>query len=124
EEHGTTVILTSHYMEDVAALCPRVIAIDHGQLAWDGALEALVHQIRPEKRITLKLASEVPVETRDLAGARLLSQRGIELRLQVGQAELPDTVAALLSRLKVVDLTVEDPPLEEVLSELFARSAL
>jgi ABC-2 type transport system ATP-binding protein len=122
EQHGTTVILTSHYMEDVAALCPRVVAIDRGKLVWDGSLANLVHETRPEKRITLKLASDSQVDLSDLVGARLLSQIGVELKLQVTQAQLPSTVSALLSRLPVIDLTVEDPPLEEVLGDLFARS--
>jgi ABC-2 type transport system ATP-binding protein len=122
EANGTTVILTSHYMEDVAALCPRVIAIDRGKLVWDGSLADLVHATRPEKRITLKLSSETTIDLQDLAGARLLSQVGVELKLQVSHAELPRTVSALLSRLPVIDLTVEDPPLEEVLGDLFARS--
>jgi ABC-2 type transport system ATP-binding protein len=121
ERHGVTVILTSHYMEDVAALCPRVIAIDRGRLVWDGSLTALVRETRPEKRISLKLAAPVNGADLELAGARVLSQTDLEVELQVSQAQLPAAVTALLSRLRVVDLTVGDAPLEEVLSDLFAR---
>jgi ABC-2 type transport system ATP-binding protein len=121
ERHGVTVILTSHYMEDVAALCPRVIAIDRGHLVWDGSLTALVRETRPEKRISLKLAAPVNGADLELAGARVLSQTDLEVELQVSQAQLPAAVTALLSRLRVVDLTVGDAPLEEVLSDLFAR---
>jgi ABC-2 type transport system ATP-binding protein len=123
ERHGVTVILTSHYMEDVAALCPRVIAIDHGRLVWDGSLTDLVRETRPEKQITLKLASPASLAEIECNGARVLEQSGLEVRLQVSQPQLAAAVSGLLSRLSVVDMTVEDAPLEEVLSDLFARSA-
>jgi ABC-2 type transport system ATP-binding protein len=123
EQQGVTVILTSHYMEDVAALCPRVIAIDHGHLVWDGSLVDLVRETRPEKRITLKLAEPVAAAQLEIDGARVLNHAGLELVLLVSQAQLPAAVSSLLSRLPVVDLTVEDAPLEEVLGDLFARHA-
>jgi ABC-2 type transport system ATP-binding protein len=123
EQHGVTVILTSHYMDDVAALCPRVIAIDRGRLVWDGSLSDLVRETRPEKRITLKLASAVSVADLQPAGARLIEEDGLEIKLQVSQPQLSAAVTYLLARLPVVDLTVEDAPLEEVLGDLFARSA-
>jgi ABC-2 type transport system ATP-binding protein len=121
EQHGATVILTSHYMDDVAALCPRVIVIDQGVLVWDGTLVELVRQSRPEKRITLKLAA--PASAADLAfpGARVISCEGVELKMQLPQAQLQHVISAILSRLTVLDFTVEDPPLEEVLADLFAR---
>jgi ABC-2 type transport system ATP-binding protein len=124
EQHGATVILTSHYMEDVAALCPRVIVIDHGRLVWDGSLSELVRTTRPEKLITVTLAKPPSFEVLSLIGElRLLSQEGTLLKLQVPQAELQRLVSALLSVAAVVDLTVEDPPLEEVLADLFAEHA-
>jgi len=120
EEQGATVILTSHYMEDVAALCPRVLVIDHGRLVWDGSLQELVRSMRPEKRITLRL--EAPITSEDTAwiGSHLLSQEGALLKLQIPQAELRPLVSSLLSRFTVVDMTIEDPPLEEVMADLFA----
>jgi ABC-2 type transport system ATP-binding protein len=120
EQHGSTVILTSHYMEDVAALCPRVIVIDQGHLVWDGSLVELVRTKRPEKRIRLKLSAAASSATIELSGVRVIRNLGLELELQVQQAALPATLAALLARLQVVDLTVEDAPLEEVLGDLFA----
>ena len=124
EQHGATVILTSHYMADVAALCPRVIVIDHGRLVWDGALDELVRSTRPEKLITVKLDQPASAELLALIGEkRLISQVGVQLKLQVPQHELQPLVSGLLSRAAVVDLTVEDPPLEEVLADLFAEHA-
>jgi ABC-2 type transport system ATP-binding protein len=124
ERHGATVILTSHYMEDVAALCPRVIVIDHGRLVWDGSLSELVRTTRPEKRISVTLAKPATSELLALIGEkRLVSREGTLLKLQTPQAELQTLVSGLLSQAAVVDLTVEDPPLEEVLSDLFAEHA-
>jgi ABC-2 type transport system ATP-binding protein len=138
EENGATVILTSHYMEDVAALCPRVIVIDHGRIVWDGALSELVHKLHPEKRVTLKFSRDVELERLTRFGARLVDPNGTprsldqqppagsaqEARLQVSQARLSECIAALLAELPVLDLTVEDPPLEEVLSDLFEQGVV
>ena len=123
EQHEATVILTSHYMEDVAALCPRIIVIDQGHIVWDGALVDLVSKLHPEKRVTLRLLHSVGPE--QLAGchARLVSLTGLEARLQVPKDQLQRAVSALLEKLPIVDLTVEDAPLEEVLGQLFAENA-
>jgi ABC-2 type transport system ATP-binding protein len=97
-----------------------VIVIDQGKLIWDGSLQDLVRSMRPEKRIVLRLgATPTPA---DLAwiGARLRSHEGPLLKLQIPQAELQTVVPHLLASLSVVDLTIEDPPLEEVVADLFA----
>ena len=120
EQHGATVILTSHYMEDVAALCPRIIVIDQGRIVYDGGLVELVRKLRPEKRVRISLAQDVPRSALEGFGARVISYEGREAQLQVAQPDLQRVVGGLLSSLPVVDLTVEDPPLEEVLGALFA----
>ncbi len=101
ERFGATVLLTSHYMDDVAALCPRVVVIDHGRLTYDGALGELVRKVRPQKRVIVRL-TDGKQETHD-----------------VPAAELQPTIARLLQR-GVADLTVEDPPLEDVMRDLFS----
>lgn len=121
ERHGATVLLTSHDMDDVAELCPRVIVIDVGRLSFDGDLEELVRRVRPERRIVLRF--EHPVASGALAGfGQLVEHRSAEAVLQVAQDEVSATVSRALARLPVRDLMVENPPLEEVMSELFARS--
>jgi len=120
EKNGATLMLTSHYMDDVAALCPRVIVIDKGQLSYDGDLDTLVERIRPEKRLVLHL--EKPVDAAALSTlGKVVSHDAVRAVLQVPK----DAVAATVSRalaLGVRDLTVENAPLEEVMSELFSRS--
>ena len=121
ERYGATLMLTSHYMDDVAALCPRVIVIDRGRLSFDGPLEDLVREVRPEKRLTLRL-SEVasPEALAAIGNVVVLGEH--EIQVQMLQKDLADTVSRALATLPVSDFTVTAAPLEEVMSELFARS--
>jgi len=121
EKSGATIILTSHYMDDVAALCPRVIVIDLGRLSYDGGLEALARRVRPEKHVVLHLAEPVALERLQGFG-RVVLHEAVRVVLQVAQAELQRVVSRVLATLPVQDLTVENPPLEEVMSEFFSRS--
>jgi len=118
---GATVLLTSHNMDDVAALCRRVLVVDRGRLSYDGPLEQLVRRVRPEKRVVLHL--DRPVDPADLEPlGRVVAHESGQVVLQVHQSRLNETIGRALSRLPVVDLTVENAPLEEVMSELFSRS--
>ncbi len=120
ERYGATLMLTSHYMDDVAALCPRVIVIDRGRISYDGTLEALVRQVRPEKRLTLTLRGDVDDATLATIG-QVVERTDGQVILQVSQDALASAVSRALSTLDVSDFTVEAAPLEEVMSELFAR---
>jgi len=121
ERHGATLLLTSHYMEDVAQLCPRVVVIDHGAILYDGALGELVTRTRPDKRIVLRFSRAVPES--DLAGRATVVRHGAgESVLHVPKDAVNAVVGWALAQLPVSDLTVQDPPLEEVMSELFARA--
>ena len=112
ERFGATVILTSHYMADIAALTPRVLIIDAGQLRYDGALDALSARVAPERRIIVRGA--VP-------GLAELGFRADEGRMI---ATVPATgvnalLSAVLARDPLADIGVEEPPLEEVMSRVF-----
>jgi ABC-2 type transport system ATP-binding protein len=119
ERAGATVILTSHYMDDVAALCPRVVVIDRGSLVYDGDLDGLVRKVRPEKRVVLRLSAPLDPALVARLGTVVEEDKG-RLVLSVPAANVRDVVGQVLGA--VVDLTVEDPPLEEVLRDLFAAS--
>jgi ABC-2 type transport system ATP-binding protein len=122
QRFGATVILTSHYMEDVAALCPRVVVIDKGRLIYDGALQELVHRIRPEKRITIRLSA--PADPAALAQlGQVASLTDAQAVLTVPVARVSEVLRAALGTLAVLDLAVEDPPLEEIMRELFKSGA-
>src|SRR3954451_15589118 len=121
ERFSATVLLTSHYMDDVAELCPRVLVIDHGRVIFDGALGELVKRIRPDKRVQLRLSR--PVQRRDLEPLGTVVEHGEETAiLQVRHENLQLSVQRALAQLPLRDLSVEAPPLEEVMRELFARN--
>ena len=122
EKHRATVILTSHYMDDVASLCPRVVVIDAGKLTYDGTLADLVRKTRPEKRVTLRLGSDVPRSALESLGGRIVLYEVGQAVIQVEGPAMNGVVSGALATLPVIDLKVEDAPLEEVLSDLFARS--
>ncbi|OFX24141.1 MAG: ABC transporter [Anaeromyxobacter sp. RBG_16_69_14] len=123
ERFGATVILTSHYMDDVVALCPRVVVIDRGRLIYDGDLRQLVLSVRPDKRVLVRLDRAVPAPELSRFGT-LVSSHGTQAVIQVAAGDVSGAVGRILAALPVADLTVEDPPLEEVMSELFKSSRL
>jgi ABC-2 type transport system ATP-binding protein len=121
ERHGATLLLTSHYMDDVAALCPRVIVIDKGVLSYDGSLEELSRRVRPEKHVVLRFSGAVDAADLDGLG-EIVSREPASVTLSVAPGAVTDVVSRALARLPVEDLTVQSPPLEEIMSELFSRS--
>jgi ABC-2 type transport system ATP-binding protein len=122
ERWGATTLLTSHYMDDVAALCPRVIVIDHGRLFYDGDLRRLAQSIRPDKSLVLRYASPPDREALKRVGT-VAEYDGVKAVLRVSQKDVREAVSHLLLDPTLSDLTIEDPPLEEVLRELFTRTA-
>jgi ABC-2 type transport system ATP-binding protein len=118
EQYGATLILTSHNMADVASLCPRVILIDNGKLVFDGKLDALVRRTRPEKRVVLRLEEKATGEALEALG-QVVHHDDASAILRVPQADVSRVVAKALASLKVGDLEVVDPPLEEVMADVF-----
>ena len=116
ESTGASVLLTSHYMEDVAALCPRVIVIDKGHLIYDGDLRTLARRIRPEKRITMHFSSLPAPGELDRLG-NCVARSELQATLAVPAAQVTEAVRAALGRLPISDISVEDPPLEEIMQE-------
>jgi len=112
------VLLTSHYMDDVVALCPRVVVIDHGRLIYDGDLRALARKIRPDKRVTIRFSKAV--DPGDLARlGTIVSAEAAQAVLSVPAEQASAVVRDALATLPIVDLAIEEPPLEEVMRELF-----
>ena len=119
---GVTILLTSHYMADVMALCPRVILIHHGRLLYDGELGALAQKMSPFKLLRITLGGENGNHSRISeipSGVEIIEQEDNRLTLRVGRAEAPAVTAQLLQSLPVVDLTVEDPPIEAVIDQVY-----
>jgi ABC-2 type transport system ATP-binding protein len=116
--YGATVLLTSHYMADVEALCRRVLVIHHGRLLFDGELSALVQRFTTHKTIVVRLEGS----TADLSsyGEVISCEEGLAT-LRVPKAETARVTERLLADLPVTDLTVEDPPIEEAIERVFAQ---
>lgn len=120
--HGATVLLTSHYMADVTALCRRVIVIDHGKLMYDGSLDELAARIAPHKLVRVELFRTLNGENLTQYG-EVLKARGQRVELLVPRAQTAETAARILSELPVADVTIEDPPIEDVISRVFEEAA-
>ena len=122
ERHGATVILTSHYMEDVAALCPRIIVIRSGKLAYDGDLARLVQAKHPDRRVTVQLERAADAQTLarlDADGLQVVHHDEAHVELRVAPGRLRQVIQDLLTRLPVVDLRVEEAPLEDIMAQVF-----
>jgi ABC-2 type transport system ATP-binding protein len=121
-QYGATVLLTSHYMADVEALCERVIIIHRGRILYDGRLAALASRFAAHKELRVALSDRDP--TVDLSGyGEVVSNDGDRVTLRVPKARTPEVTARLLAEHTVLDLTVEDPPVEDVIAQVFAEGA-
>jgi ABC-2 type transport system ATP-binding protein len=116
--YSASVLLTSHYMADVEALCQRVIVIDHGRILFDGDLAALASRLAAYKEVGVTLSE---VDGVDLSAyGEVRSRDGDRVILRVAKDRTPQVTARLLADHTVLDLTVEDPPIEDVIELLLA----
>ncbi len=116
--YGATVLLTSHYMADVEALCRRVIVIHHGRLLFDGDLAELVRRFTAHKTIVVQL-EDTAADLRPYG--QVVSTADGRITLRVPKPDTASVTERLLADLPVIDLTVEDPPIEEVIEQVFAQ---
>jgi ABC-2 type transport system ATP-binding protein len=114
---GASVLLTSHYMADVEALCPRVIVIHHGEILFDGKLAELIGKYSAQKTLILEL--EDGSEGLERFG-EVVSVEGGRAVLRVPKQETAEVTARILRELKVRDLNVADPPIDEVIDQIFS----
>ncbi len=122
ERHRATVILTSHYMADVTALCRRVIVIDHGKLLYDGDLHALAEKIAPHKLIRVEFSRALNGERLEDYG-EVVKTRGQRADLLIPRDAAPGVAARMLAELPIADVTIEEPPIEDVISRVFEQAA-
>jgi len=123
EVRRTTILLTSHYMKDVAALCRRAVIIAQGEIKYDGSLSGIVDRFSGHKGITLQFAEDEPPCEADLVRyGQVLEVQPPRAKLRIARAEVPRVLADVLARYTIEDVAVEDRPLEEVIAELFAQS--
>ncbi len=121
--HGATIVLTSHYMADVTALCKRVIIIDHGHLLYDGNLERLAQRLAPYKVVTIVARSPL---TRDqlLRYGDVQEVNTFRTQIRVPRGHSSEVIARLLQEIAVDDVTVEEPPIEDIISGIFSAGGV
>lgn len=119
ETRGITVLLTSHYMKDVVALCRRVVVIALGRIVYDGSLADILDRFGGHKVISLQFADgAIPGDLTRYG--EVLSQETPRARLRVQRSVVAEVLSRILARHSIVDVSVEDPPLEEVIAEVFS----
>ena len=118
QDQQASILLTSHYMADITALCPRVVVIHEGSMLYDGSLEGVVQKFAPLREVKLDLSEPVANHVLSRFGEVELND-GRSSRLLVQREALTATVGRVLAELPVEDLAVTDPPIEEVIARLF-----
>jgi ABC-2 type transport system ATP-binding protein len=119
-ERGTTLLLTTHDLHDIEALCDRVLVIDHGTLVFDGGLDDLHRQADSERTLVVDLVDEAPPI--QVTGARVVKVDGPRQWLGFpADASAAPVVAAVASAYDVADLSLREPDIETVIRELYTR---
>jgi ABC-2 type transport system ATP-binding protein len=123
EHRRITILLTSHYMKDVAALCRRVVIIAHGRIMYDGSLAGIMDRFSSHKVLSLHFADgRMPSELARYGDVLEINEPKAKLRVE--RKAITEVLAAVLASQMIEDVSVEDPPLEEVIAEVFAQSAV
>lgn len=120
EERKVTVLLTSHYMKDVAALCQRVIVIAQGKKQYDGSLSGIIDRFSNRKLVTLQLAVASPPQGLEKL-AEVVEMALPKVKLSLPRTDVAKTLSQILAQYSVEDIVVEDPPLEQVIAEVFEQ---
>jgi ABC-2 type transport system ATP-binding protein len=121
-QRGVTMLLTSHYMRDVEALCDRVIVINHGALFYDGPLAGIVERFGESKLVKLQFEGPAP-EDLDRFG-QVVRLEGPFADVKIERGRVPEVLGAILDRHALADVSVEDPPLEEIIAKVFEEGRL
>jgi len=122
QQRKMTVLLTSHYMKDVAALCRRVVIIAGGTIMYDGSLSGIIDRFSGHKVITLVFPGEKPPSELNRFG-EIVEEQGPKVKLKVDRNGIGGALSTILAKHTVEDVSVEDPPLEEVIAEMFSLAS-
>lgn len=118
QKYKSTIILTSHYMGDVEALCKRIIIIDHGQILFDGLLADIIKKYAKNKLLTIMFSKEVKRSFLETLG-EIKEYEPEKVKLAVPIEKCQKIAAQILSELPVQDITIEDPDIETIIRYIF-----
>ena len=121
QKFNATIILTSHYMDDVEKLCERVIIIDNGKIIYDGKLSKIVSKFAKNKIISLDFAKEIDKENLKEYGT-IINFDLSNAKIEVERNRVADVTGQLLKRLPINDLSIEEPPIEEIIRMIFIKN--
>src|SRR5262249_15780236 len=116
-----TMLLTSHYMRDVEALCSRVLVISHGKVIYDGPLAKIVEQFGQSKLVKLHFDGDLPPEDLSRYG-EITSRADPVIDLKVDRTRVAEVLGVILDRFTVIDVSVQDPPLDQVIARVFEEA--
>jgi ABC-2 type transport system ATP-binding protein len=117
--HKVVTLLTSHYMQDIEELCERVILIDHGKIFFDGSLEEVVSRFTSTKIIEADFSS--PLSESFVPPGIVPERNPLQIKIEVARTEVPHACTALLAGGQVIDLSVQEVPIEEVIRRVFGE---
>jgi ABC-2 type transport system ATP-binding protein len=120
--YGATILLTSHYMADITALCERVLLIHRGSLIYDGGLAGILERFAPYREVRLELNDTDGVDFSVYGDVR--EADGRQVCLIIRRQVLAETVARLMREVPLRDLTITDPPIEEIIGRLFREGTV
>jgi len=123
QQSGVTIILTSHYLKDIENLCPRLIVINHGRIMYDGSLKGIIERFSSHKLINVRFANGQPTDAIDEI-AKVIRRDGAEISLQVDRADVPRIAGQLLQQYNIEDINIEEPPIEDVIADVFQTETL
>lgn len=119
QRYQATILLTSHYMNDITTLCERVIMIHEGKLMYDGKLTGLLDQVAPYREVKVELNSPLSLEVLQSLG-EVETMEGQMVRFLVKREDLTQFIARILAQLDIIDLSVTDPPIEDIIARIFS----
>ncbi|MFC1640664.1 AAA family ATPase [Patescibacteria group bacterium] len=119
QKNDTTIILTSHYMDDVQDLCDRLIIINEGRLGYDGSIQKLIDSYGAEKFLKLRFYEKV--KKSDLAKVgRVITHEPYKANISIPTAKVKKIMGQLATKYPLEDMTMKEVTLEEVVSDIFS----
>lgn len=121
-DKNITVLLTSHYMQDIEALCQRVVIINHGRLVFDGKLNEIVERFSQHKIIKFRFHEDQMPDDFERFG-EVMELAAPTVTLKVDRAQVPELTGHFLANYTVDDIAIEEIPIEEVIGDVFSAEA-